>query len=249
VKFVTISQLNDPEAKPIDDESEEYLAQLTLADVHLSAPHNLLPSREFTLFSSPEGGLVWVPFSESVVRIIAPIPFSETPPKVPSVEYLNDIVEKRGIPGGPKIDRVIWGARFRIRSCLAQEFVIPYSTNSENGHGAILLAGDAAHVHSPAGGQGMNLGIRDGILLGDVIASELASSSKGASVSARLIEFGKERQRIAAEVIKMTEWMTWAAVNTGTGWRRLVRNSLVRPLGWFGFVRRRIALQMSGINF
>ena len=55
---------------------------------------------------------------------------------------------------------VVWGSRFRIHHRVADTFRA----------GRLLLAGDAAHVHSPAGGQGMNLGIQDAVALGDALA-------------------------------------------------------------------------------
>ena len=59
---------------------------------------------------------------------------------------------------------VIWGSRFRIHHRVADTYRA----------GRLLLAGDAAHVHSPAGGQGMNLGIQDAVALGDALADVLA---------------------------------------------------------------------------
>ena len=50
---------------------------------------------------------------------------------------------------------LMWGSRFRIHHRVADTYRA----------GRLLLAGDAAHVHSPAGGQGMNLGIQDAVAL------------------------------------------------------------------------------------
>ena len=58
---------------------------------------------------------------------------------------------------------MIWGSRFRIHHRVADTYRA----------GRLLLAGDAAHVHSPAGGQGMNLGIQDAIALADALSATL----------------------------------------------------------------------------
>jgi len=55
---------------------------------------------------------------------------------------------------------VVWGSRFRIHHRVANTYRA----------GRLLLSGDAAHVHSPAGGQGMNLGIQDAVALADALA-------------------------------------------------------------------------------
>jgi 2-polyprenyl-6-methoxyphenol hydroxylase-like FAD-dependent oxidoreductase len=242
VKFVDFSQLKNPSAA---DKSEEYPMQFTLADVHLSSPHPDLPADQLALFFSPNGTMGWIPFSDTVVRVMGPVPMAETPPKEPSVDYVNELVKRRGIDG-PIIDRIIWGGLFRTRSCIALEFVVPFGTNTASGHGAVILAGDASHVHSPAGGQGMNLGIRDGILLGDAIAVDMAW--EGPSISDRLVRFGKERQQAASDITKVMEWIAWVIMTPGTGWRRVMRDTLLRLIGPFGFIQRSIALKLSGMS-
>ena len=54
--------------------------------------------------------------------------------------------------------------------------------------GIILLIGDAAHIHSSAGGQGMNLGIREAINLGPVLATHLASNTESLEKNDKLLE-------------------------------------------------------------
>ncbi|MGO6787570.1 FAD-dependent oxidoreductase [Rhizobium ruizarguesonis] len=62
---------------------------------------------------------------------------------------------------------VLWGSRFKIHHRLADCF-------HKDG---VLLVGDAAHVHSPAGGQGMNLGFRDAVALAQALSDAIASGS------------------------------------------------------------------------
>jgi len=65
--------------------------------------------------------------------------------------------------GAARVDEIVWSSRFRVHHQVADRYRA----------GRILLAGDAAHVHSPAGGQGMNTGIQDAVALGHALAAVL----------------------------------------------------------------------------
>ena len=58
------------------------------------------------------------------------------------------------------VEAVLWSSRFRIQHRVAASYRA----------GRLLLMGDAAHVHSPAGGQGMNTGLVDAVVLGGILA-------------------------------------------------------------------------------
>jgi 2-polyprenyl-6-methoxyphenol hydroxylase-like FAD-dependent oxidoreductase len=66
------------------------------------------------------------------------------------------------------VTEVVWGSRFRIHERVADEYR----------SGRVLLAGDAAHTHSPAGGQGMNLGLRDAVTLADALSVALTTGNE-----------------------------------------------------------------------
>jgi len=63
------------------------------------------------------------------------------------------------------VQEVVWGSRFRVH----------HRVVDTSRAGRILLAGDAAHVHSPAGGQGMNTGIQDAMVLAEALATTCTS--------------------------------------------------------------------------
>ena len=64
----------------------------------------------------------------------------------------------------------------------------------------VLLAGDAAHVHAPAGGQGLNIGVQDAVNLG----WKLAQVVKGTSPESLLDTYQAERHPIAARVLRLS---------------------------------------------
>jgi 2-polyprenyl-6-methoxyphenol hydroxylase-like FAD-dependent oxidoreductase len=109
--------------------------------------------------------------------------------------------------------------------------------------GRILLAGDAAHVHSPAGGQGMNTGIQDGVALGHALAAVLA----GRSTESELDEYQRTRRPVAERVVGFTDRMTRVATLRGRR-ARSVRNSLIRVIGRIPPVRRRLAIELAGLR-
>src|SRR5262249_33241999 len=75
--------------------------------------------------------------------------------------------------------------------------------------GRVILAGDAAHIHSPAGGQGLNLGVQDAVNLG----WKLAQVVKGTSPESLLDTYQAERHAPAARVLRST--MATTALSRG----------------------------------
>jgi len=93
--------------------------------------------------------------------------------------------------------RVHWFSTYRVHHRIADQFRC----------GRILLLGDAAHVHSPAGGQGMNTGIGDAVNLAWKLAAVLdASAARKSSVAARLLDtYEGERQAFARRLVASTD--------------------------------------------
>ena len=75
-------------------------------------------------------------------------------------------------------------------------------------HGRVLLAGDAAHVHSPAGGQGMNTGMQDAANL----AWKVALVQRGAADPSLLETYQSERHPVGAAVVKQSGAMLKVAM-------------------------------------
>ena len=108
--------------------------------------------------------------------------------------------------------------------------------------GRALLAGDAVHIHSPAGGQGLNTGIMEAHNLG----WKLALVAAGRAPDALLDSYGAERRPVAEEVLKLTH----ALVHYGTltqPVRRRARDVVVPALGRSEVIQRRAARRMSQV--
>ncbi|MEU8762497.1 FAD-dependent monooxygenase [Streptomyces sp. NPDC048659] len=101
---------------------------------------------------------------------------------------------------------VLWASGFRARAAMADRFR----------DGRVFLAGDAAHVHSPAGGQGLNTGIQDAYNLGWKLGRVLR---RGAP-AALLDSYEAERLPVAAGVLGISTRLHRAGSGGGAGTRR-----------------------------
>jgi 2-polyprenyl-6-methoxyphenol hydroxylase-like FAD-dependent oxidoreductase len=108
--------------------------------------------------------------------------------------------------------------------------------------GPVLLAGDAGHVHSPAGGQGMNLGIADGIALGQALVEVLAGGPE-----AVLTRYAESRRPVAIEVVRFAGRLTRLA--TAPAALRPARNGILRAAAAIPAFRRKLAWRLSGLVY
>jgi 2-polyprenyl-6-methoxyphenol hydroxylase-like FAD-dependent oxidoreductase len=206
-------------------EGGAYQESFTLADVRLRGD---VPADEVILFWAKAGLTVVAPLPGNVFRIVAPVPDA---PEEPSAEFVQQILDERGLGAGRMVvTEVIWGSRFRIHHRVADTYRA----------GRLLLAGDAAHVHSPAGGQGMNLGIQDGIALADALAAVL-----GGAPDSVLDEYSAARRPIAQQVVEMTDRLTRLATLPRAA--RPIRNVAIGIAGRIPAVRRALAMRLSGL--
>jgi 2-polyprenyl-6-methoxyphenol hydroxylase-like FAD-dependent oxidoreductase len=105
----------------------------------------------------------------------------------------------------------------------------------------VLLAGDAAHVHSPAGGQGLNIGVQDAVNLG----WKLGQVVHGTSPERLLDTYQAERHPIGARVLKLT--MAQTALSRGDDRMAALRETVTDLLG-MDEPRKRYAAIMSGLE-
>jgi 2-polyprenyl-6-methoxyphenol hydroxylase-like FAD-dependent oxidoreductase len=152
----------------------------------------------------------------------------------------ND-VSKRVIEWLPiKVERVNWFSTYRVHHRVADHF----------GKGHAFLLGDAAHIHSPVGGQGMNTGIGDAVNL----AWKLAAVLHGKSDASLLDSYEPERIAFARRLVATTD-RAFTGVTSSKATARLIRLHivplLVPILFAFKWVRRFMfrAVSQTGVNY
>ncbi len=197
-----------------------------LADVRVEGG---LPADQVLLFFSKPGMLVVAPLPDGSFRLVAEV---DDAPAQPDVAYAQRLLDTRG----PRrttasVTEVLWGSRFRIHERVADQYRA----------GRILLAGDAAHTHSPAGGQGMNLGLRDAVTLGDALSVALREGRED-----KLDEYATASRAEAMQVVELAHRLTRLA--TAPPAVRPLRNAALRLLARVPAFRHRLAEQLSAIG-
>lgn len=215
------------EQAAIGFEGGVYQESFALADVRLRGE---APADEVILFWAKAGLTVVAPLPGDIFRIVAPVPDA---PEEPSAEFIQQLLDERGLGAGRMVvTEVIWGSRFRIHHRVADSYRA----------GRLLLVGDAAHVHSPAGGQGMNLGIQDGVALADALAAVLSGAPDSV-----LDEYSAARRPIAQQVVEMTDRLTRLATLPRAA--RPIRNVVIGLVGRIPAVQRALAMRLSGLVY
>ncbi|MGY1894046.1 FAD-dependent monooxygenase [Nocardia gipuzkoensis] len=204
-----------------------YPESFVLADVRMDWP---IPRDEVALHLSPEGVTVVAPLPDenepNRFRVVATL---ETAPEHSTVADIQALLDARGPGGAVRVREVLWSSRFRVHHRVADHYR----------SGRILLAGDAAHVHSPAGGQGMNTGIQDAAALGPLLVRVLAGEP-----GALLDEYETSRRPVALGVVSFTDRMTKMATLRQRPARAL-RNLILTTLARVPAFRYRLAYQLA----
>jgi len=209
-------------------EGEAYGQSFVLADVRMDWP---LGRTEVSLCFSPAGLVVVAPLPDGSFRVVATMDDAAEQQGLDDIQHLLDT---RGPCAAPaRVERILWSSRFRVHHRLA----------SSHREGRILLMGDAAHVHSPAGGQGMNVGLVDAAVLGQALTAVLRD---GAPLSL-LDRYAELRRPAAKEVLTLASRLTRIATVRPVALRWL-RNIVLRLLDRSPAFKAKLALQLSGIS-
>ncbi|OWK37796.1 FAD-dependent oxidoreductase [Fimbriiglobus ruber] len=132
-------------------------------------------------------------------QFVAPVTTDDVPAL--TLESLQAIFDQRSGVSGVRLSDLRWATMYRVNVRLADRFRM----------GRVFLAGDAAHVHSPAGGQGLNTGVQDAYNLGWKLGAVLRGAPE-----TLLDSYEAERLPVAAHVLGMTSALHKRWANGGT---------------------------------
>ncbi|KQO16562.1 FAD-dependent monooxygenase [Paenibacillus sp. Leaf72] len=169
-----------------------------LGDVRLEG----LDRDHIHIWTSPEGMVGVTPLPNSDIwQLQATIAAEIEEPEKPSLEEYQAMIDRRAGAGRVRLTDASWLSIYRINVRMVECYH----------NGRVFLAGDAAHVHSPAGGQGMNTGIQDAYNLG----WKLTAVIRGAG-PALLDTYNEERHPVARAVLEDSTKKMERVVGTAT---------------------------------
>lgn len=126
---------------------------------------------------------------------------------------------------------VLWESQFHIGHRVA----------SRAGLGRVALGGDAAHIHSPIGARGMNLGIEDAYVYADCAADALAGNLH------RLDDYASLRHAVHKAVVRRIGSIT-RLVHGRPAWLRWIRDEVVPAAGHLAFARQLMLRTVGGLD-
>lgn len=214
----------------VDFVGKQYQTHIALADVRLTEP----PEEAMFARTSAEGVVLIVPFGDGWFRAIA----WDRQRENLALDVPVTITEMResfaGIAGTDfGMTEMRWSSRFLSERRQARSYRV----------GQVFLAGDAAHVHSPLGGQGMNTGIQDATNLGWKLAAAVA----GTAGEGLLDSYEQERHPVGAQVLRLTDAFNQLVLGRSAP-RRLIRRVVITALLGARPGRRLMGGLLSGIG-
>ncbi|MGF6954789.1 FAD-dependent monooxygenase [Paraburkholderia youngii] len=206
-------------------EGKTFEQTFLLADLHAETDW---PDDEFHIFASGDGLVALFPMGHGRHRLIADHAVEPSgaaapsaTPAVPSLEQCKALIARR-VRERVDVSELAWSAYFHVNSRMVDRLRV----------GRIFLAGDAAHVHSPAGAQGMNTGIQEALNLGWKLARVIG----GAAPDRLLDTYHVERHPIEREVLRQTGFITQMA-EAAHGPLKLLRERVMPVLAALGPLR------------
>jgi 2-polyprenyl-6-methoxyphenol hydroxylase-like FAD-dependent oxidoreductase len=216
------------EQAAIPFEGGAYEENFVLGDVEMDWP---IEREEVSLFFSEKGLVVVAPLpgTKFHFRIVATV---DRVAETPQAADFQHILEDRGPKKGWAIHRLLWGSRFHLQHRVAKTLR----------HGRMLLVGDAAHVHSPAGGQGMNTGIQDAVSLAGALESTIRTGQDDA-----LKDWQEQRHEVASSVVSFTDRVTRMATLSSPALKSL-RNAVIGIIGHVPLAQHALAERLAEID-
>ncbi|MDI9818493.1 MULTISPECIES: FAD-dependent monooxygenase [unclassified Legionella] len=191
-----------------------------------------LPQNKMIIYVSKEGPVACFPIGEKRYRLVMTAP-EELSGKTPALTEIEQVFRKRCGDEKATLSNPLWISQFGINHRQIDNYR----------HNQVFFAGDAAHVHSPMGGQGLNTGIQDIYNL----VWKLALVKKGIAKNNLLDSYQLERHPVGKEVLKKTGIMTHMILLKNPLLIRL-RNHLVKWLTSFATLRELIAGDLAELR-
>ncbi len=210
-------------------EGDSYEDRFLLADVKIDWDTR---DDRVTTYFAVDGVVACFPLPGGRWRLIVSAPVGDDSTAAPSLAEVQGLFASRTGSGGVLSD-LAWSTRFRIHC----RQVTQYRDDR------VFVAGDAAHIHSPVGGQGMNTGIQDAHNL----AWKLAQVHRGLARSRLLDSYHDERHAVGQAVLRGTD----AATRVGTVRQpaaRAMRDQVARVLSGVEAVQRRAAREVAELT-
>jgi 2-polyprenyl-6-methoxyphenol hydroxylase-like FAD-dependent oxidoreductase len=208
---------------------EAVVRSVVLADVRMSDP----PAELLNFNANGHGFFFVVPFGDGWFRIIARDPDRELSDDAPVA--MPEVVEmaRRVVGTDYGMHDPRWMSRFHSDERQVRHYRV----------GRVFLAGDAAHVHSPAGGMGMNTGLQDSANLGWKLAAVLSDGADG-----RILDsYHDERHPVGKMVLRTSGGLIRAALLRPAP-ARAARDAAAGIAFRLPPVARRLALRISGLD-
>ena len=187
-------------------EGAEYEDSFMLADIETN---QTLPADEMQLCPSESGPVAIFPMSTTRRRIVAIIESTEG--DAPSLDLVRRVLAQRA-PRGIEAQALHWSSYFRIHHRQVAQLRV----------GRMFIAGDAAHIHSPFGGQGMNTGLHDVWNLAWKLDLVLHAHGN----EELLKSYSAERRPVIKQVIETTDFLT-KAMGTPSKLAQALRDAVI----------------------
>jgi 2-polyprenyl-6-methoxyphenol hydroxylase-like FAD-dependent oxidoreductase len=173
-----------------------------------------------------------IPFREKNHFRLFTVTQKQVEPQDLTTAFWQNLLQERS--GQPlSIEQITWTSKFTVH-----RRIVPQMSK-----GPVFLCGDAAHIHSPAGGQGLNIGIQDSFNLG----WKLALVQQGHASPELLETYQEERLPIARHTLWGTTFATFFVASPHTALRRF----FFKAIAWAfrtNFFKNRLAMAISGVK-
>jgi 2-polyprenyl-6-methoxyphenol hydroxylase-like FAD-dependent oxidoreductase len=154
-------------------------------------------------------------------------------PEAPTLAQIEPLMAEHPIFRDARMSDPIWSSSYTISSRKVDRLR----------HGRVFLAGDAAHIHSPMGGRGMNTGIQDAVNLG----WKLALVQQGMGSQRLLDSYHAERYPVIQGLLRSTEMMA-RLILPRQAWVTRIRNLAQPGVLWIRRLQPWLAAQFSGFD-